>query len=148
MNKETEKFFLHSNKVEYISKEDYDKIELLVNAAKAFARSTYQCVYIIDYFHQDFIYASDNLAYLCGLEPEQLMEAGYQMYIDHVPDADLQMLLEVNKKGFDLFNELPVGDRLCKSVDTIKACKRNLFAKMGVKNIAEALFHATNYQMI
>ena len=29
-----------------------------------------------------------------------------------------------------------------------KACKRNLFAKMGVKNIAEALFHATNYQMI
>lgn len=180
------------------------------------------------------------------------MEAGYQMYIDHVPDADLQMLLEVNKKGFDLFNELPVGDRLdytisydfhltngkhsrlihhhltpillsedgriwlalctvslaatdepghiiiqkngerdyyeystsrhkwekkegitlseterevlrlsaqgytmndiadrlCKSVDTIKACKRNLFAKMGVKNIAEALFHATNYQMI
>ena len=64
------------------------------------------------YKRQDFIYASDNLAYLCGLEPEQLMEAGYQMYIDHVPDADLQMLLEVNKKGFDLFNELPVGDRL------------------------------------
>ena len=50
MNKETEKFFLHSNKVEHISKEDYDKIELLVNAAKAFARSTYQCVYIIDFF--------------------------------------------------------------------------------------------------
>lgn len=232
MNKVKDDFFLHSNEVGHISKEDYDKIELLVDAAKAFARSTYQCVYIIDYFHQDFIYASDNLAYLCGLEPEQLMEAGYQMYIDHVPDADLQMLLEVNKKGFDLFNELPVGDRLdytisydfhltngrhsrlihhhltpillsddgimqkngersyfeystlrhkwekkegitlseterdvlrlsaqgytmndiadrlCKSVDTIKACKRNLFAKMGVKNIAEALFHATNYQMI
>lgn len=252
MNKEKHDFFLHSNEVNHISKENYDKIELLVNATKAFARSTYQCVYIIDYFHQDFIYASDNLAYLCGLEPEQLMEAGYQMYIDHVPDADLQMLLEVNKKGFDLFNELPVGDRLdytisydfhltngkhsrlihhhltpillsddgriwlalctvslaatdepghiiiqkngercyyeystsrhkwekkegitlseterevlrlsaqgytmndiadrlCKSVDTIKACKRNLFAKLGVKNIAEALFHATNYQMI
>ena len=112
MNKVKDDFFLHSNKVGHISKEDYDKIELLVNAAKAFARSTYQCVYIIDYFHQDFIYASDNLAYLCGLEPEQLMEAGYQMYIDHVPDADLQMLLEVNKKGFDLFNELPMGDRL------------------------------------
>lgn len=153
MNKEKDDFFLHSNEVNHINREDYEKIELLVNAAKAFARSTYQCVYIIDYFHQDFIYASDNLAYLCGLEPEQLMEAGYQMYIDHVPDADLQMLLEVNKKGFDLFNELPVGDRLDYTisydlVDTIKACKRNLFAKMGVKNIAEALFHATNYQMI
>ena len=112
MNKEKDDFFLHSNEVNHINREDYDKIELLVNAAKAFARSTYQCVYIIDYFHQEFIYASDNLAYLCGLEPEQLMEAGYQMYIDHVPDADLQMLLEVNKKGFDFFNELPVGDRL------------------------------------
>ena len=41
-----------------------------------------------------------------------------------------------------------IADRLCKSEDTIKACKRNLFAKIGVKNIAEALFHATNYQMI
>lgn len=112
MNKEKDDFFLHSNEVNHINREDYEKIELLVNAAKAFARSTYQCVYIIDYFHQDFIYASDNLAYLCGLEPEQLMDAGYQMYIDHVPDADLQMLLEVNKKGFDLFNDLPVGDRL------------------------------------
>ncbi len=36
MNKEKEDFFLHSNEVNHISKEDYDKIELLVNAAKAF----------------------------------------------------------------------------------------------------------------
>lgn len=45
MNKEKHDFFLHSNEVNHISKEDYDKIELLVNATKAFARSTYQCVY-------------------------------------------------------------------------------------------------------
>ena len=50
MNKEKDDFFLHSNEVNYINREDYEKIELLVNAAKAFARSTYQCVYIIDYF--------------------------------------------------------------------------------------------------
>ena len=78
MSNEKNDFFLHSNEVNHISKEDYGKIALLVNATKAFARSTYQCVYIIDYFHQDFIYASDNLAYLCGLQPEQLLEAGYQ----------------------------------------------------------------------
>lgn len=52
MNKEKHDFFLHSNEVDHVSKEDYDKIELLVNTAKAFARSTYQCVYIIDYFHR------------------------------------------------------------------------------------------------
>ena len=39
MNKEKEDFFLHSNEVNHINREDYDKIELLVNAAKAFARS-------------------------------------------------------------------------------------------------------------
>lgn len=43
MNKEKDDFFLHSNEVNHINREDYDKIELLVNAAKAFARSTYQC---------------------------------------------------------------------------------------------------------
>ena len=69
MNKEKHNFFLHSNEVNHINKEDYNKIELLVNTAKAFARSTYQCVYIIDYFHQDFIYASDNLAYSADWNP-------------------------------------------------------------------------------
>ena len=251
MNKEKDDFFLHSNEVNHINREDYDKIELLVNAAKAFAAApTSVSISSTIFIGLHLCIRQPRLS--LRLEPEQLMEAGYQMYIDHVPDADLQMLLEVNKKGFDLFNELPVGDRLdytisydfhltngrhsrlihhqltpillsddgriwlalctvslaatdepghiimqkngersyfeystlrhkwekkegitlseterdvlrlsaqgytmndiadrlCKSVDTVKACKRNLFAKMGVKNIAEALFHATNYQMI
>ena len=47
MSNDKNDFFLHSNEVNHIAKEDYDKIELLVNTAKAFARSTYQCVYIL-----------------------------------------------------------------------------------------------------
>lgn len=43
-------FFIMSNSVYNITDEDYQKINLLVNTAKAFARSTHQCVYIIDYF--------------------------------------------------------------------------------------------------
>ena len=54
-------------------------------------------------------------------------------------------VLRLSAQGYTMND---IADRLCKSVDTIKACKRNLFAKIGVKNIAEALFHATNYQMI
>ena len=42
MSNDKNDFFLHSNEVNHIAKEDYDKIELLVNTAKAFARSTYQ----------------------------------------------------------------------------------------------------------
>ena len=59
-------FFIVSNSVYNITDEDYQKINILVNAAKAFARSTHQCVYIIDYFKQNFLYVSENLAYWCG----------------------------------------------------------------------------------
>ncbi|MDC1602420.1 hypothetical protein [Phocaeicola vulgatus] len=56
-------FFIMSNSVYNITDEDYQKINLLVNTAKAFARSTHQCVYIIDYFKQNFLYVSENLGY-------------------------------------------------------------------------------------
>lgn len=245
-------FFLYSNSVRNVTEEDYAKITLLVNAAEAFSRSTYQCVYIIDYFRRNFLYVSENMAYLFGQKASEIKDFGYKLYTDHVPLKDQQMLLEINKKGFDLFNELPVSermdysiaydfhiingkkqrlvnhtltpilltkegriwlalctfalsarnspghiimkksgsnkfyefsldehkwqykdaillneterevlilsaqgytmneiaDRLCKSIDTIKACKRNLFARLGVKNIAEALSYATNYRIL
>ncbi len=41
-----------------------------------------------------------------------------------------------------------IADNLCKSIDTIKACKRNLFQKLNVKNITEALTYAQNHQLI
>ena len=89
MSNDKNDFFLHSNEVNHIAKDDYRKIELLVTAPKAPARSTSHRVSIIDYFYQDVIDASDNLAYLCGLQPGQLMESGYQIYIDHVPENEL-----------------------------------------------------------
>lgn len=245
-------FFIVSNSVYNITDEDYQKINILVNAAKAFARSTHQCVYIIDYFKQNFLYVSENLAYWCGQPSEKIKDFGYKFYLDYVPEKEQQMLLEINKKGFDLFNEIPIGerldytisydfhiiqgkkhrlvnhhitpmvltkdgriwlalctismsarntpghiimkrsnaqsyyeysleihkwikkegitlseterdvlilsaqgytmndiaDKLCKSIDTIKACKRALFSKMDVKNIAEALSYATNYRLL
>lgn len=245
-------FFIVSNSVYNITEEDYQKIHILVNAAKAFARSTHQCVYVIDYFKQNFLYVSENLAYWCGLDSDKIKNAGYQFYLDYVPEKEQQMLLEINKKGFDLFNEIPlaerldytisydfhiihgrklrlvnhhltpmvltkdgriwlalctismssrntpghiimkkydsksyyeyalekhkwikkegitlseaerdvlilsaqgytmndIADKLCKSVDTIKAYKRALFSKLEVKNIAEALSYATNYKLL
>lgn len=245
-------FFIVSNSVYNITDEDYQKTKLLVNAAKAFARSTYQCVYIIDYFKQNFLYVSNDMAYWCGQAADKIKDFGYQFYLNYIPEDELQMLLEINKKGFDLFNEVPFGERpdytisydfhvkngrnlrlvnhhltpmvltkdgriwlalctismsarntpghiimkksgsksyfeyslekhrwikkegitlseterdvlvlsaqgytmneiagrLCKSVDTIKACKRALFSKLDVRNIVEALSYATNYQLL
>ena len=105
-------FFIVSNSVYNITDEDYQKINILVNAAKAFARSTHQCVYIIDYFKQNFLYVSENLAYWCGQPSDKIKDFGYKFYLDYVPEKEQQMLLEINKKGFDLFNEIPIGERL------------------------------------
>lgn len=245
-------FFTLENSVGNITDEDYQQVAILVNAAKAFARSTYQSVYIIDYFKQGFVYVSDNLAYLCGQPASKIRDFGYELYIQHVPPRESAMLKEINEKGFALFNDIPyaermdytitydfhimngkkkhlvnhkltplvltkdgriwlalctislsarntpgkiimrkensntyyeyclerrrwiekqcitlsptekdvlrlstqgytmkdIADKLYKSLDTIKACKRTMFAKLEVKNIAEALSFAANYKML
>lgn len=251
-NIKTGDFFSLHNSVGNINESDYAKVGLIIEAAKAFERSTYQCVYIIDYFKQGFLYVSNNIARLCGGDAEKIKDFGYRFYIDYVPEHDLKMLLEINDSGFKLFNTIPVEDRknyiisydfhikrgkkkrlvnhkltpliltkdgriwlaictislsagnepgnvimkkpgagiyyqyslydhrweeykeivltdnerevltlstqgytmndiadnICKSVDTVKACKRSIFQKMDVKNIAEALTYAQNHQLI
>lgn len=251
-NIKTGDFFTLQNSVGNITEADYARVDTIIEAAKAFERSTYQCVYIIDYFKQGFLYVSNNIARLCGGDAVKIKDFGYKFYIDYVPDDDLRMLLEINNSGFKLFNTLPIGERknytisydfhikrggkqrlvnhkltpliltndgriwlaICtislaatntpgnvimkkpgegmfyeyslydhkwtkkaeivlsdterevlslstqgytmndiadniyKSVDTVKACKRAIFQKMGVKNIAEAITYAQNHQLI
>lgn len=110
-NIKTGDFFSLQNSVESISEADYEKTDLIIEAAEAFERSTYQCVYIIDYFKKGFLYVSNNIARLCGGEAEKIRDFGYRFYIDYVPQDDLKMLVEINHKGFSLFNTLPVGER-------------------------------------
>ena len=74
-------FFLPSNSVYNITENDYAKVDVLLNAIKAFARSTYKSVYIIDYFKKNFLYASDSLAYICGEDRDKILEYGYNIYI-------------------------------------------------------------------
>ena len=50
MSTKTSDSFLLNNTIENVTDEDCKKVAHLVDAAKAFARSTYQCVYIIDYY--------------------------------------------------------------------------------------------------
>ncbi|MCH5239450.1 MAG: response regulator transcription factor [Muribaculaceae bacterium] len=245
-------FFTLDNTVGGIKESDYAMTDTIIEAAKAFERSTYQCVYIIDYYKKGFLYVSNNIARLCSGEAEKIKDFGYKFYIDYVPNEDLKMLLEINNSGFRLFNTFALHERkdytisynfhikndrrkrlvnhkltplllgkdgriwlaictislaagnetgniimkkpgsksffeyvlyehkwverkeivltdnerevlslstqgytmkeiaenLYKSVDAIKACKRGIFSKMEVKNIAEALTYAQNHQLI
>lgn len=111
MSTNKEDFFIAANSVYNITDEEYKRIELFVNAAKAFARNTHQCVYIIDYFRKDFLYVSENIETLCGEPAEKVREFGYDLYLKHVPEKEVQMLLEINKAGFDKANTIPPSER-------------------------------------
>lgn len=248
---ESDFFSLHDLK-DSIDEPDYEQAGLIIEAVRAFERSTYQCVYIIDYFKKGFMYVSGNIARLCGSDADEIKELGYRFYIDCMSHEERKMLAEIHDSGIQLFDTLPVGERkdyvlsydlhisngrhkrlvnhkltplvltkdgriwlavctisladgnepgnivmkksgakvlyqyslddhkwevrdeialtgferevlslstqgctmndiadsLCKSIDTVKACKRSIFQKMGVKNIVEAVAYAQNHQLI
>ena len=46
-------FFMYENRVEGITDADYQRVQPYVEAAQAFAQTTYQSIYIIDYFRKN-----------------------------------------------------------------------------------------------
>lgn len=252
MDIEINDFFWVKNSKANAAEEDYKIVEYLVDAAKAFARSTYRCVYIIDFCKRNFVYVSGELAALCGEPISKTENFDHRLYLNHISNQELEMLKEIHKSGFELFSTFPISERknysfqydfhfargkktrlmhhtltpltldrdgkiwlalctisissrktpghliigkkgnrafyqynlqnhkwekqdaitlseterevlalstqgytmadiadiMCKSIDTIKTYKRNLFTKLGVKNIAEALYCAINYKLI
>ena len=102
-----EDFFNEKNRVESITEADYLRTKPYIETAKAFAQTTYQSIYIIDYFKKRFLYVSDNPIFLCGHSAKEVMEMGYGFYLNHVPEAELPMLTELNQAGFSAFNATP-----------------------------------------
>lgn len=106
-----EDFFIISNSVYNITEEDYQKTEFLVEMFDAISRTTYQSIYIIDYYKKNFLYVSSNPFFLCGHTPEKIKEWGYMFYINHVPEREQAMLIEINKSGFNFFEKIPIEER-------------------------------------
>ena len=95
-----EDFFITANSVYNISEEEYQQKELLIKSFEAISRSTYQSIYIIDYYKKNFLYVAENPLFLCGHTSEEIKKLGFMFYIDHVPLLDQKMLTEINKVGF------------------------------------------------
>ncbi len=132
-------FFISSNAVRGITDLDYERADILVHAAKAFARSTNQAVYVIDYNTQGFLYVSNNLANWCGYDAERIKDFGYQLYLDCVPVEEQEMLLEINSKGFELFETFPVDERY----DVTISYDFHLIKKNNVDRSKPKLVHHT-----
>ena len=109
--KTTDDFFIPDNEVKLPEELDYSRVDEYIRSAEAFSRSTYQSVYIIDYFKQNFLYVSPNPMFLCGLTPEQMMKLGYRFYLEYVPEDEQQFLIDLNEAGFSFHQTIPVNER-------------------------------------
>ena len=109
--KTTGDFFIPDNEVKLPEELDYSRVDEYIRSAEAFSRSTYQSVYIIDYFKQNFLYVSPNPMFLCGLTPEQVMKRGYRFYLEYVPEDEQQCLIDLNEAGFSFYQTIPVNER-------------------------------------
>jgi hypothetical protein len=67
-------FFFEANSVEDITEADYQRAMPYVEAAQAFAQTTYQSIYIIDYHRKNFLYVSDNPLFLCRYSAEEVRQ--------------------------------------------------------------------------
>ena len=106
-----DKFFIPDNEVKLSDELDYSRVDEYIRAAEAFSRSTYQSVYIIDYFKRNFLYVSPNPMFLCGLSPEEVMKLGYRFYLEYVPEDELPLLLDLNRAGFAFKSNIPIEER-------------------------------------
>lgn len=106
-----DRFFNILNKPEGVSPEDYARATNYIEAIKSIVQIAYESIYVIDYVAQNFLYVSPNPLFLCGLSPEEVMQLGYGFYITHVPEDELEMLLNINSVGFRFFNKQPIEER-------------------------------------
>lgn len=94
-----------------IGDEQYCGLQPYIDSATAFAQITYKSLYIIDYNRMNFLYVSDNPLFLCGESVETVQQEGYDFYYNHVPEEDLEFLIQVNRAGFEFFKGIAVSER-------------------------------------
>ena len=59
-----------------------------LDAVRAFARLTYESVYIINYETMTFEYVSENPLFLCGYTSDEVMALGYEFYFKNVTEDE------------------------------------------------------------
>lgn len=104
-------FFSFKNTVNNITGDDVDQTRNYLEPIKAFARTTYNSIYVIDYQEKGFEYVSDNPLFLCGHTAQEVKELGYAFYFKYVIEEDLNLLLKINTVGFEFYESIPLEER-------------------------------------
>lgn len=104
-------FFSFKNSVNEIPKGSQEQTLDYLEAIKAFSRTTYKSIYVIDYQKRVFEYVSDNPLFLCGHTAEEIKEMGYAFYFKYVIKPDLDLLIKINTAGFEFYDKIPMEER-------------------------------------
>lgn len=104
-------FFSSRNTVKNLSDSDTEQTSNYLWAIEAFARTTYNSVYVIDYQKKGFEYVSGNPLFLCGHTAEEVKQMGYNFYFNYVPEEDLELLIKINTVGFDFYEKILPDER-------------------------------------
>jgi DNA-binding CsgD family transcriptional regulator/PAS domain-containing protein len=107
---------LTRNKVQQVTEQEKLQENNYLEAVKAFARLTYESVYVIDYTDMSFEYVSDNPLFLCGYTPAEVLEMGYDFYFKNVPRDDLKLLTQINEAGFNFYEKQATSDKKLYSI--------------------------------
>jgi len=104
-------FFSFRNAVNKLSSKDIKSSNNYLDTIDAFARLTYKSIYLIDYHVKGFEYVSNNPLFLCGLKADEVKEMGYEFYFKYVEKSDLDLLIKINKIGFEFYENIPFHKR-------------------------------------
>lgn len=100
-------FYFPENAVNGITDADYAHISAYIGAAKSFARSTHQCVYVMDYYRHSVLYVSDNLTRRFACRPDTAASSHRDLILDLIPPEEQQMILTALRAGFRYFDRTP-----------------------------------------
>lgn len=104
-------FFSSRNTVRKITNDEKKQTVNYMHVIKAFAKTTYNSAYVIDYEKKGFEYVSENPLFLCGYTADEVRELGYAFYFQQVIPEDLDLLIKIYTVGFDFYEQIPVSER-------------------------------------
>ena len=105
-------FFRPIEPIEGISETDYKSLNHYIGSLEAISRMIDLSYYIIDYKKREFLHVSNHPLFLAGYEREEVRVMGYDFFTKVVPTEDLELLFEINEKGFNFYYNLPPERRL------------------------------------
>ena len=104
-------FFPEEYCVSGITDDDYRKVKRKLSGELDMLSRVTNCgYYVVDYFKNNFLYVSENIAYWCGQPSDKVREMGFELFNGFVPDGDLAKLIEIHNEWIRQLMTMPIDD--------------------------------------